>query len=340
MTCLPPRSSASPSADVTSPAAAAASAAAYVGIDVSKLTLDVAIDGQPHVQRFSNDEPGIAQLIASLGKLRPQLIVLEATGGYERPALRAALDAALPVARVQPGRVRHFAKANGLLAKTDDLDARLLAMYARCLQPAITVKRTESQDELAALLTLRRQLIDARTAHGNQMQAAHSAFVRSTLAKLLRQIGDRIKQLDKKIERLIDDDEDLSGRRDLLLSVPGVGKTTAATLAAQLPELGRIDRARIAALVGVAPFNRDSGNRAGRRSISAGRAAVRCVLYMATLTAMRCNPVIRAFAERLQNAGKMTKVVITACMRKLLTILNAIARDGQPWSDKCLKPNT
>ncbi|MGD0389743.1 MAG: transposase [Tepidisphaeraceae bacterium] len=186
---------------------------------------------------------------------------------------------------------------------------------------------------------MRRQLIDTRTAHTNQMQMADSSFVRATLAKLLRQIHDRIKQVEKRIARLIDSDDDLAGRRDLLLSVPGVGKTTAATLAAQLPELGKIDRCQISALVGVAPYNRDSGKWAGKRAIFAGRAAVRSVLYMAAITAIRCNPVIRAFAERLQKAGKLPKVVITACMRKLLTILNAMARDGLTWSPKCQLQN-
>ncbi|MGD0141022.1 MAG: IS110 family transposase [Tepidisphaeraceae bacterium] len=307
----------------------------YLGIDVSKETLDLAVDGQEGVWTFANDAAGIAQLIERIRPLRPRLIVVEATGGYERAVLNAILEAALPIARVQPGRVRHFAKAQGLLAKSDGIDAHLLALYARCLQPAVSEKRSKNQVELGALLVLRRQLIDTRTAHGNQLPMADSSFVRATLAKLLRQIHDRIKQVDKRIARLIDSDEDLAGRRDLLLSVPGVGKTTAATLAAQLPELGKIDRCQISALVGVAPYNRDSGGWSGKRAIFAGRAAVRSVLYMATITAIRCNPTIRLFAERLQKAGKMPKVVITACMRKLLTILNAMARDGLTWSPKC-----
>jgi transposase len=311
------------------------SPAIYVGIDISKDKLDLAVEGQIDVVTFANDVTGITQLIERMQQLRPVLIVVEATGGYERPLLNAALDAALPIARVQPGRVRHFAKAAGLLAKNDAIDAHLLAMYARCLQPAVTEKRSKNQLELDALLVLRRQLIDTRTAHTNQMQMADSAFVRDTLAKLLRQIHDRIKQVEKRIARLIDSDDDLAGRRDLLLSVPGVGKTTAATLTAQLPELGKIDRHRICALVGVAPYNRDSGKSSGKRSIFAGRAAVRSVLYMATITAMRCNPAIRTFAQRLKKAGKRPKVVITACMRKLLTILNAIARDGLTWSTTC-----
>ena len=307
----------------------------YLGIDVSKDKLDLAIEGQAEVVVFANDPAGIAQLIERMRQLRPALIVVEATGGYERLLLNTALEAALPIARVQPGRVRHFAKAQGLLAKSDGIDAHLLAVYARCLQPAVSEKRSKNQLELDALLVLRRQLIDTRTALTNQMQMADSSFVRATLAKLLRQIHDRLKQVEKRIARLIDSDDDLAGRRDLLLSVPGVGKTTAATLAAQLPELGKIDRCQISALVGVAPYNRDSGKWAGKRAIFAGRAAVRSVLYMATITAIRCNPVIRTFAERLQKAGKLPKVVITACMRKLLTMLNAMARDNLTWSPKC-----
>jgi transposase len=311
----------------------------YLGIDVSKDKLDLAIDGQQEIRTFANDAAGIVQLIECLRQLPPALIVVEATGGYERAVLNAALEVNLPIARVQPGRVRHFAKASGLLAKSDPIDARLLALYARCLQPAVSEKRSKNQVELNALLVLRRQLIDTRTAHANQIQIAGSAFVKQTLGKLLRQVHDQIKKVDKKITRLIDSDDDLAGRRDLLLSVPGVGKTTAATLAAQLPELGKIDRCRISALVGVAPYNRESGKWQGKRSIFAGRSAVRSVLYMATITAIRCNPTIRLFAERLKKAGKMPKVIITACMRKLLTILNAMARDAMIWSPKCQLQN-
>jgi len=307
----------------------------YVGIDVSKDKLDMAVEGSADIHTFANDAAGITQLIGRLRQLHLSLIVVEATGGYERAVLNAALDAALPIARVQPSRVRHFAKAQGLLAKSDGIDAHLLALYARCLQPAVSEKRSKNEVELDALLALRRQLIDARTAHTSQMQMAESDFVRDQLKQLLRQIHDRIKKVDKHIARLIDSDDDLAGRRDLLLSVPGVGQTTAATLAAQLPELGKIDRCQISALVGVAPYDRDSGHFKGKRSIFAGRATVRSVLYMATITAIRCNPVIQRFAERLQKAGKMPKVVITACMRKLLTILNAMARDGLTWSPQC-----
>jgi transposase len=307
----------------------------FVGIDVSKDKLDLAIEGQAEGVTFTNDSAGISQLIERLRPLRPILIVVEATGGYERAVLNAALDATLPVARVQPGRVRHFARAKGLLAKSDAIDAHLLAVYARLLQPTVSEKRSKNQLELQALMGLRRQLINTRTALTNQLQMADNAFVRQSLGKLTRQVHDRVKRVDQRIARLIDSDDDLAGRRDLLLSVPGVGKTTAATLAAQLPELGKIDRCQISALVGVAPYTRESGKWQGKRSIFAGRSAVRGVLYMATITAMRCNPAIKSFADRLKKAGKMPKVVITACMRKLLTMLNAIARDNIPWSPKC-----
>jgi transposase len=307
----------------------------YAGIDISKDKLDLAVEGQADVVTYTNDTAGITRVIKRLGQLHPALIVIEATGGYERTLLHAALDAALPIARVQPGRVRHFAKASGLLAKNDGIDARLLAVYARCIQPAVTEKRSKNQLELDALLVLRRQLIDTRTAHTNQRQIADSAFVKETLGKFLRQTHDQIKKVDKKIARLIDSDDDLAGRRDLLLSVPGVGAVTAATLAAQLPELGKVDRGEICALAGLAPYDNESGRFKGKRSIFGGRAAVRAVLYMAAITAMRCNQVIRIFAERLAKAGKRPKVVITACMRKLLTMLNAMARDKITWSPKC-----
>jgi len=309
--------------------------AVFIGIDVSKDKLDLAIDGQADVSTFSNDAAGIGQLIERIRPMSPALIVLEATAGFERAMVNAALDADLPIARVQPSRVRHFAKAQGLLAKSDGIDARLLALYARCLQPAVCEKRSKKQAELAALLVLRRQLIDTRTAHNNQRQLADSSFARQTLAQLVRKVHDQVKKVDKRIEKLVDSDEDLSGRCELLMSVPGIGKTTAATLAAQLPELGKADRQQICALVGLAPFNRDSGKWSGKRSIFGGRGAVRSVLYMATVTAIRCNPVISQFAQRLQKAGKLPKVVITACMRKLLTILNAIARDGRKWNLSC-----
>jgi transposase len=307
------------------------SPAVFLGIDVAKNKLDLAGDGINPVESFANNAQGIAALLDRLTALGPTLIVLEATGGYERGILDAALDRNLPIARVQPARVRHFAQATGLLAKNDAIDARLLAAYARLLQPAVASKRSANQVELDALLVCRRQLIASRTAHRNKVQMAPTNFVRDILKKILRKLEQEIALIDQEIARLIDSDDDLSGKRDLLASVPGVGKTTAATLIAQLPELGRIDKRRISALVGVAPFDFQSGRFTGKRRIFAGRAAVRSVLYMATITAIRCNPVIKAFADRLRGAGKPAKVIIVACMHKLLTQLNAMLRDNRRW---------
>jgi transposase len=307
------------------------SSAVYLGIDIAKDKLDLAIDGADALETFVNDAVGIASLVERLASLRPTLVVLEATGGYERAILDAALDRNLPVARVQPARVRHLALAAGLLAKNDDIDAHTLASYARLLQPAVTQKRSENQAELDALVVCRRQLIDTRTAHHNQLELAPSKFVRNTLKNVLRKLEQEIKRIDRQIDRLIDSDDDLSGKRELLTSVPGVGDTTAATLIAQLPELGQLGHRQVSALVGVAPFCFDSGRFQGKRRIFAGRAEVRAVLYMATVTAIRCNPIIQAFADRLKAAGKAAKVIIVACMRKLLTKLNAMLRDHRRW---------
>jgi transposase len=309
-----------------------AASSRFLGIDVAKDKLDLAGDGIDAVESFANDINGIAALVNRLAKLGPALIVLEATGGYERAILEAALDHGLPIARVQPARVRHFAQAAGLLAKNDAIDARLLATYARLLQPAVAQKRSANQAELDALLVCRRQLIDARTAHRNQLAMAPTNRVRDTLKKVVRHLQREIDALDQQVQTLIDSDDDLSAKRDLLASVPGVGKTTAATLIAQLPELGRIDKRRISALVGVAPFCFDSGRFKGKRRIFAGRGAVRSVLYMAAVTAIRFNPVIKVFAARLKAAGKVNKVIIVACMRKLLTQLNAMMRDHRRWT--------
>jgi len=314
-----------------SPSQPLGSSAVFLGIDVAKDKLDLAGDGIDSAESFPNDARGIASLLNRLTALHPALIVLEATGGYERAILDATLDRNLPIARVQPARVRHFAQAAGLLAKNDAIDARLLAAYAQALQPAVAQKRSANQAELDALVVCRRQLINTRIAHRNQLQLAPSNFVRDTLKNVLRKLEQQIKRVDQEIDRLIDSDDDFSGKRDLLASVPGVGKTTAATLIAQLPELGQIDKRQICALVGVAPFDFQSGRFKGKRRIFAGRTAVRCVLYMATVTAMRCNPIIKAFAQRLKAAGKVTKIVIVACMRKLLTQLNAMLRDRRRW---------
>jgi transposase len=315
----------------------------YAGIDVSKAKLDLARSGSDAVETFANDAAGIARIVEVLAALGPALsaVVVESTGGLERPLVEALLDAGLPVALVQPGRVRYFAKGLGILAKTDRIDARVLRRFGELAAPRLLERRSKHEAELRDLVACRRQLVQTRAQQYNRRSSTFSrAALRSidaVVAALDRQVG----SLDKQIRRLLDAD-DRSGKRrlprddfkhldGLLRGVPGVGPALSAAVAAELRELGRVDRQRACALAGVAPFNDDSGTVKGKRSIRGGRTALRCVLYMAALSAMRCNPVIRAFAARLKAAGKAGKVVVTACMRKLLTLINAMARDGLTW---------
>lgn len=301
-----------------------------VGVDISKARLDVACSGVDEVVAFDNNSAGHAALIAWVKEVAATLVVLEASGGFE-VAVAARLGAAgCVVAVVNPRQVRDFARSTGRLAKTDRLDARVLVHFGEAVRPEPRVLKDELTRELDALLKRRRQVVDMITAERNRLAQA-------TLA-LRREIKDHIRYLERRLRGL---DNDLSAavkgsamwrvRDDLLQSVPGVGRVTAVSLMAGLPELGQLSRRQIAALVGLAPFNCDSGTFKGRRRVWGGRADIRAVLYMATCSAKRFNPVIRAFFERLRDAGKPFKVAITACMRKLLTILNAMVRDGQPW---------
>jgi transposase len=303
----------------------------FAGIDVAKDQLDLAHSQATPGRSFGNTPQGIADLVRTLRNLQPTLIVLEATGGLEEPALDALLDAGLPVARVNPAQVRHFARALGTWAKTDALDARVLVEFARHAQPRLAQKRAQIQGELDALVTCRRQLLKVRTEQSNRLGQTRSKPAAKALGAVLHTLEQQITDLDKQIRQLIDSDDDLSGMDRMLRSVPGVGPVLSATLLAELNELGDTDRRQVGALAGVAPFNRDSGRYKGQRTIRGGRAAVRSVLYMATVAAIRCNPVIRVFAQRLQAAGKPSKVIIVAAMRKLLTILNAMLRDGLYW---------
>ena len=258
--------------------------------------------------------------------------MLEATGGLERQLVAELIDAGWTVAVVNPRQVRDFAKALGRLAKTDGIDAETLALFAQRVQPRPTQKTPEKQQELDALVTRRRQLVSLRSMEKmRRPQAVHKAASRS-IDKVLKVLDQQIAALDKAIARLIEADDDWRAKRDLIESVPGVGPTTSATLVAELPELGRLNRQEIASLAGLAPFNHDSGKFRGQRRIRGGRGALRATLYMAALTAKRCNEKLRSFAERLHRAGKPFKVVITACMRKLLTILNTLVRNGKPWT--------
>jgi len=315
----------------------------YVGIDVAQDKLDLARTDADAVPAFANDPAGVAAVVDLLSSIRPAVIVVEATGGLERPLLDALLEAGLPAALVHPGRVRYFAKGLGILAKTDRIDARVLAQFARLAAPRLTQKRSANQAELAALVVCRRQLTLARAEQANRRRATASRAALRSIDAVLATLDKQVESLDKQIRELLDADDDFKHLDGLLRSVPGVGPVLSATLAAELRELGQTDRRQVGALVGVAPFNCDSGKLKGRRAIRGGRTAVRCVLYMATLAAMRSNPIIQTFARRLKQAGKLNKVVIVACMRKLLALLNAMLRDNLTWDEldvvKKLAPN-
>lgn len=302
-----------------------------VGIDVSKRALDIAFgsqDSAPITMDYSDTQ--IARLVDRLRRVAPSLIVLESTGGLELPVMNALLAAQLPVARVQPGRVRSFAKSIGLLAKTDRLDARLLAHYGEATRPRPVKPPDEHRQTLSALLSRRNQLMEMRVAEQNRLETASGA-IRPSIEAHLTWLEEEIDHIEAEIARLTEQTSTLNVTYKILVSVPGVGPITACSLMARLPELGQLNRKQIAALVGLAPYNRESGSKKGKRAIYGGRAEVRHVLYMATLAAIRCNPVIREFYQRLIRAGKPAKVAIVACMRKLLTILNAMVASGQPW---------
>lgn len=324
-------SNASSNAGPTSPGGSISTV--FVGIDVAKAKLDFASGPASDVVTVTNDGVGIASLIASMKALGPAVIVIEATGGLERAALTAMLEAGLPVALVNPNHVRHFARGLGKLAKTDAVDARVLAEFARLASPRLSEKRSKHRDELEALITCRRQLLHVRTEQTNRRSSTASSDARKAIDAVLKVLDKQVDALDRKIKRLIESDDDFNSIDKLLRSVPGVGVVLSATLLAELMELGHVTRQQIGALAGVAPYNCDSGRFKGKRFIRGGRACVRRVLYMAAVAAIRCNPVIKPFAERLKAAGKLPKVVITACMRKLLTLLNAMIRDDLTWGE-------
>lgn len=302
----------------------------FVGIDVSKAWLDAAVHEQKEMTRFSNDEVGIAGLVKALKKLKPRLIVLEPTGGFEMLAVAELSRAGLPVAVVNGKRVRDFAKATGRIAKTDKLDARVLAHFAAAIRPEVRSLRTEEEEQLTALLTRRRQVLDMLTVEKNRLVTVR-AKMRSALEAPIHWLSTNLKELDQEIEEFVKGSPLWKEKDHLLQSVPGVGPVTSATMLGMLPELGHLHRQEIAALVGVAPFNKDTGAKQGKRRIFGGRADVRSVLYMAALSAKKHNPFIRTFYQRLIQHGKEKKVALTACMRKLLVILNAMPRTNQPW---------
>ena len=304
----------------------------FVGIDVSKAVLDVAVSPTGEAWSVPNSTEGVQRLVGKLRETSPRLIVLEATGGLERRAVAALAGAALPVVAVNPRQVRDFARATGQLAKTDAIDAAVLALFADRIRPEVRRLRDEQTQELEALVVRRRQVVDMITAEKNRLAAAPpSKTVRTAIGKTIKWLQKQLEDIDDDLDSAVKKSPAWREKDNLLRSVPGVGKVLSRTLLSLVPELGTLGKKQLAALVGVAPLNRDSGMQRGRRCIWGGRGTVRAVLYMGALVAARFNPAIRAFHTRLIAAGKLPKVALVACMRKLLTILNAIVRDRAPW---------
>jgi len=311
----------------------------FVGIDVSKAQLDVGV--RPSMERFSetNDETGWQRLAKQLVAVNPERVILEASGGYE-VAVAAVLGAAgLPVAVVNPRQVRDFAKSTGTLAKTDRIDADILAWFGEALRPELRALKDEQTQALEALMNRRRQLSDMLSAETNRLAMA-SRNVRRDIKEHIKWLQRRLKDTDNGLNVAVKQSPMWRVRDDLLQSVPGVGRVTSFRMLASVPELGQLSAKKVSALVGLAPFNRDSGTLRGRRCVWGGREQVRCVLYMATLTATRCNPVIGAFYRRLMASGKPHKVAMTACMRKMLVIMNAMMRDQVPWRENFPHPRS
>lgn len=306
----------------------------WIGIDVSKQLLEVALHQSDYHFRCPNDPKQFPALIAELIAFRPARIVLEATGGLERPLLQALQAVRLPVVLVNPRQVRDFAKALGLLAKTDRLDARVLAHFAAAIQPPLRPLKTNDDTELDALMGRRNQLSDMLVAEKNRRGSAATKSARADIDAHIEWLEQRLKALDKELKDQLKSCVIWQQKDKLLQSVKGIGFITSVSLLADCPELGQLNRHQIAKLAGVAPLNRDSGQHRGTRHIYAGRAQVRAKLYMATLTAIRCNPVIKAFYQQLVARNKLKKVAIVACMRKLLTIINVMIRDNKVWNVK------
>ena len=309
-------------------------AVTVVGIDVSKGRLDVALLPGGETWSCSNDEPGIRDLVIRVDALRVNLVVLEATGGYELAVTMALAEREIPLVVANPRQVRDFARATGRLAKTDGLDAYMLALFGQQVAPEPRALPDDAAQELRALLTRRRQLVDMLSAEKHRLDLAKKR-VRKSLKAHIAYLERELRTSNTELGGLIRESPLWREKDDLLQSVPGIGQVTSQTLVAELPELGHLGRREIAALVGVAPLNRDSGTRRGVRHTWGGRSSVRRALYMAALVASRCNPAIRSFYQRLVAKGKPKKLALTACMRKLLTILNTMIRNNQHWN-----PNT
>jgi transposase len=302
----------------------------FIGMDVSKATLDVAVRPTGEEMSFANTEDGVAAMTDFIQSFSPRLIVLEATGGWEAVAVSALAAKGLPVVVVNPRHVRNFAKATGLLAKTDKIDARTIARFAEAVKPEVRPLKDEEARRLDAFLTRRRQLLQMSTAEKNRLVLV-PRWTKKDIQAHIEWLEKELDKVNRELQKLIQKSPLWRERNEILQSVKGVGPAMSITLISDLPELGALSRKKIAALVGIAPLNRDSGKYRGRRIIWGGRSQIRVVLYMAARAAIRFNPVIRDFAERLKKAGKPYKVFVTACMRKLLTILNTMVKNGTRW---------
>jgi transposase len=309
-------------------------APAFVGIDVAKAKLDVFIDAAGQFFTAENTLAGVQQVIDRLKQHPVQLVVIEATGRYHRRLAVDLMLAQIPVAVVNPRHVRDFARSLGKLAKTDRIDARILAEFGRSTNPRPAEQPSENQPLLSNLIARRRQVTQMLIAEKNRLHDADDKVTAGSIKRVQRVLEQQHEDLDRQIAKLIESDDDWKNKKGLLSSVPGVGETSASQLIAEMPELGKLNRQQIAALAGVAPINRDSGAMRGRMSTFGGRVTVRCTLYMMAFNASRCNPALRRFAERLRAAGKAYKVVMVAVMRKLLTILNVLIRENRPWREE------
>jgi transposase len=311
---------------------------AYVGIDVSKEMLDVAVQPSGQKLRVENNEEGFVKLEKFLRPVEPKVVVVEATGGYQTPVV-SFLARSFPMAVVNPRQVRDFARATGRLAKTDEIDAEVLAAFGEAVKPEVRPLKHEETKELAAWVTRRRQLIEMIKAETNRYTQS-AVSVRPQIERTIEWLKSELDDVDKNLDALIRSSSAWREKEDLLRSVPGIGRVTTFTLLAELPELGTLNRKQIAALVGLAPFNRDSGQMKGIRTIWGGRSRVRAVLYMAALAATRKgkDSPLKTFYGRLRAGGKPPKVALVACMRKTLTVLNAIAASGQAFEPRLLSP--
>jgi transposase len=303
----------------------------YIGIDVSKSSFDLAIHETSTHQQFNMSNDGIRKAIKWIKNQNPNLIVLEATGGYERPLVADMLTANLPIAIINPRHVRDFAKAKGVLAKTDKIDASVLAHFAAVMQPVPTTACSPHQLRLKALVARRRQLIGLRSTEKNHKEQVKDKDISLSIENVIKSICDEIERIETLIMQIIESDPDMQEKIQRLISVPGIGKTTAAMLISDLPELGNLNRKEVAAIVGLAPMNRDSGQYRGKRMTGAGRTKIRTGLFMASLSVIRCNSYLKRFYEKLIKNGKAKMVALVATMRKLIVILNTMIKNEENW---------